>query len=589
MRNHTTKSYVALSLVAVGLVVLAGCSADSPTAPKSPTPTPRAAGISLAAAPTQFGAGQQVQLTATLSGGTQPVPDGTSVTFRVADQTAGVTCSSGIPVVVFENGLVEITKTTTAGVASTFLVAPACAATDYPNGFIFEVAAVVPNFSDDVTLVFLGAADATPTPTGTPEPTDFTPEIYTISPTSGPISGGTRVTISGKGFQDAVQVMFGEHEAQVVSVGYNAVIVTSPSITPSEPDTPTTVPVSVRNLGNGLLATSPVPFRYGEALFISSISPNEGPADVETLVTIFGQGFEAPVRVMVGDVQATPISVAGTQIVARFPALPESARSCGDVGRTVEVTNINSNLGATGPDFFYRAERALLTSVTLDSGLSNIILEYVPVGPVTCTTPWGSHTLTLNGSGFQLIGANSAMWASFQGTAGEFLTTYVSSNRLTMPAPDLSAIDIQTAPCVPAAGGTGVRNIDTPVGVTVRNQRNGCTDTLPAGLVIRPCDTQCQTAVQLSVIVSGTGNVNSAPPGIVNCTSICQAAFLDLTDITLVATPTGGSVFSGWSCVGSPATNCDLSTSPVCNFTLSAADGTSRCTAVFGVAPTPTP
>jgi hypothetical protein len=294
MRNHTTNSYVALSLAAVALLVLAGCSADSPTAPKSPTPTPRAAGISLAAAPTQFGAGQTVQLTATVSGGAQPVPDGTSVTFRIADQTAGAVCASGTPVVVFENGLVEITKTTTAGVASTFLVAPACAATDYPNGFVFEVAAAIPNFSDDVTLVFMGLDTATPTPTGTPEPTDFTPEIYTISPTSGPISGGTRVTISGKGFQDAVQVMFGDHEAQVSSVGYNSIVVTSPSITPTEPATPTSVSVTVRNLGNGLVASSPVQFRYGEAMFISSISPNEGPADVETLVTIFGQGFESP-------------------------------------------------------------------------------------------------------------------------------------------------------------------------------------------------------------------------------------------------------------------------------------------------------
>src|SRR5581483_2036330 len=43
----------------------------------------------------------------------------------------------------------------------------------------------------------------------------LTPAIRALSPTSGPVSGGTRVTIIGDAFQAPVQVFFGAAEAQV--------------------------------------------------------------------------------------------------------------------------------------------------------------------------------------------------------------------------------------------------------------------------------------------------------------------------------------------------------------------------------------
>jgi hypothetical protein len=423
---------------------------------------------------------------------------------------------------------------------------------------------------------------------------DLIPEIYAISPNSGPIAGGTRVTISGKGFQNPVQVLFGDRQAQVVSVNYDEVIVISPSISPSQPNTPETVQVTVRNIRNGQVSNG-VPFRYGEAMFISSISPNEGPADVETLVTIFGQGFESPVRVMVGDVQATPVSVAGTQIVARFPALPESARSCGDVGRTVSVTNINSNITADGPDFFYRAERVLITSVTVDSGTSNIIQQYLPVNPsgAPCLTPWSSHTVTINGSGFQRIGTTSAMYVRFEGVTGEYLATYVSPTQLTLTLPDLDSVNIQRVGCVLGTGETGARNIDTPVAVTVVNKRNSCQDTLPAALIIRPCDTTCRAAFPLNLILSGLGSVSvtlgSTSPS--TCDTNCSFSVLSGTGVILSAAPDPPepgetNVLLSWSCTGDAAgcTNNYPTVSQTCSFTMSQQ---TQCTATFGPIPPP--
>ena len=45
------------------------------------------------------------------------------------------------------------------------------------------------------------------------------PTLYVLTPNNGPNEGGTRVTITGVGFQYPVQVLFGTQQAQVVSVG----------------------------------------------------------------------------------------------------------------------------------------------------------------------------------------------------------------------------------------------------------------------------------------------------------------------------------------------------------------------------------
>lgn len=64
---------------------------------------------------------------------------------------------------------------------------------------------------------------------------------------------------------------------------------------------------------------------------------------------------------------------------------------------------------------------------------------------------------------------------------------------------------------------------------------------------------------QLTVTTSGTGagTVTSSPSGI-NCGSTCKAAFASGTAITLTATPSSGSVFSGWSGACSGATACNI-------------------------------
>lgn len=55
------------------------------------------------------------------------------------------------------------------------------------------------------------------------------PVVTGLSPTSGPIEGGTTVTISGSGFREGLTVAFGGKLAQIVSVTPTEIVCVTPS------------------------------------------------------------------------------------------------------------------------------------------------------------------------------------------------------------------------------------------------------------------------------------------------------------------------------------------------------------------------
>jgi hypothetical protein len=289
-----------------------------------------------------------------------------------------------------------------------------------------------------------------------------------------------------------------------------------------------------------------VGFRYGVKMFISSFTPMEGPADAPTTVTIFGQGFVAPVSVVAvagGQYQWDVLSVAGTEIVTRSKPIPESARTCGDVTATLTVTNIDSNTVATATNpFTYRAIRPLITSVQIDA-VSNVVQQYVPVAVppsvAVCSTPWSSHTVTIKGSGFQ-----QGMTVNFG--SGPVVATFVDANTLTLAQlPDLSSIGLNQIGCTTGAGACGGRFVPTQVSVTVNNPRNGCSDTLNGAVVINPCDGSCLvtglTSMSLGAVTPPNPQTVGTPftiPLTFTPTPLTAAATVDLTYVGFTATPT---------------------------------------------------
>lgn len=331
-----------------------------------------------------------------------------------------------------------------------------------------------------------------------------TPELYALSPNSGPVDGGTRVTITGQGFQYPVQVYFGDRQAQVISNNFNQVICLTPSITPSQPGTPTNVDVTVLNTVTGKRSNA-LTFRYGEAMFLSAISPNHGPADEETTVTIYGQGFVGPVEVVTDaggeKIQANVLSVSGTEIIAKIRPLPDNRRACGIIAAEVTVTNLNSNISASGVTFYYESPAPLITSVEITAaskiGNDNTVPQYNPnpSEPSACRlAPWSDYKVTVRGSNFQKSGAVSAMVFSIPGVTAELPTTFVSANEITFMLPDLTGVAMQEISCMVGAA-CGLQYVSTPVALTVKNLRSNCSDTLPGAIVIVPCNTACRAGL----------------------------------------------------------------------------------------------
>ncbi len=140
------------------------------------------------------------------------------------------------------------------------------------------------------------------------------PVILSLSPGSGPVEGGTLVTITGTGFTGALSVSFGEVIVLPASVTETQIVVVSP------PHAAGVVHVHVTSSQGTSVETYEDRFTYGGGgPRITSISPTSGPTSGGTIVTITGTGLTGATGVIFGDFLVLPISVAPTQVVAAAP------------------------------------------------------------------------------------------------------------------------------------------------------------------------------------------------------------------------------------------------------------------------------
>ncbi len=168
------------------------------------------------------------------------------------------------------------------------------------------------------------------------------PRINVVTPNYGPRNGGTRVWIFGEGFQDPVQVLFGDVEARVIRVARDEIAVETPATADLGG-----VDVTVRNINSGTENTFADAFRYVAGPMISSVTPNHGRPG--TYVTIRGEGFRAPVLVTLAGIEAQVLSVSGTSILARAWAVS----ACRPFNGPVEVISIVDGSLTRGADFTY--------------------------------------------------------------------------------------------------------------------------------------------------------------------------------------------------------------------------------------------
>ena len=153
------------------------------------------------------------------------------------------------------------------------------------------------------------------------------PIVSSISPTSGPTTGGTPVTIAGSNFKAGATVLFGGVAASSVTVSTATQIqAVSPAHIAGMLD------VTVRN-PDGQSSTLSSSFAFSVLTpTISSVSPNTGSTGGGASVTITGSNFQTGALVSFGTVSASKVTVnSATQIQAVTPA-----NAAGAVDVTVE-------------------------------------------------------------------------------------------------------------------------------------------------------------------------------------------------------------------------------------------------------------
>jgi hypothetical protein len=201
--------------------------------------------------------------------------------------------------------------------------------------------------------------------------------ISSVSPSSGPASGGTTVTINGNNFASGLTVNFGGVPATSVT------FISSSQVTAVTPASPAgTVGVQVVN-PTGQSATLQNSFTFIGPPTITSISPNSGPATGGTTFLLTGTGFQTNVAVFIADIQASLDSTSPTEISGMTP----NANLTGTVD--VRVLNPDGQSATLGGGFTYTSSKTVSTNPEVSSVSPNI-------GPAT-----GGTQVFITGTNFQ--------------------------------------------------------------------------------------------------------------------------------------------------------------------------------------------
>jgi hypothetical protein len=264
-------------------------------------------------------------------------------------------------------------------------------------------------------------------PAGTSNGETFTycaaPTIATINglnPTSGPVAGGTTVTIDGAGFTGATAVDFGTTPATTFTVNNDTSIT---AISP--PQAAGGVPVTVTNPG-GTCNGETYTYVAVPTISANGINPNSGPTAGGNIVTITGTGFAGPATVDFGTTPATGVTVVSpTEITATDPA--------GTAGATnVTVTDTG---GTSSPvAFTYVAAPTIATTngINPDTG---------PTAGDTNVTITGTNfvagsTVSFGGvatTGVTVVSATEITAVAPAGTAGPVTVTVTTPGGISNP------------------------------------------------------------------------------------------------------------------------------------------------------------
>jgi len=305
------------------------------------------------------------------------------------------------------------------------------------------------------------------------------PVILSVSPASGPNSGGTVVDIRGSGFDsnpNNLQVFFGLKSptgfnglpATILAASPTVLQVSSPS--PGSSLLNQQVDILVRNLATGFETTAAAAFKYtGAQIAATSLVPTSGPYTGGTRVTIQGQGFAAPVEVQFGGTTQIVDSVKSTTIQAHTVAVAVAA--CKPPSGPLSVKNLNTGeMATTGILFSYTVSQPTVLQVSPASGKQA-----------------GGDTLTITGTGF-----DAGVRVEVGGVTAANPQVTPDGTKITVQSPAFTGAFESVACDDNKDGQMGMKSQPAAVDVKVTSLATGCADTFPKGFSYTPDDTSCR-------------------------------------------------------------------------------------------------
>ncbi|MDY7093543.1 MAG: IPT/TIG domain-containing protein [Acidobacteriota bacterium] len=170
--------------------------------------------------------------------------------------------------------------------------------------------------------------------------------ISAVGPTEGPYQGGTIATLFGSGFEEPVAVELAGVGASIISVTGTEVVVRSNGIAIDTcADVAGDVELVNVETGDGASFDGWIYRVFPPTIFnINPSSAREGDS-----VTISGNGFETPVRVLFGDQAGSVTSASGSQVTVIAPPFNDfETESCDDnADGTDGVRDIPTQVGVT--------------------------------------------------------------------------------------------------------------------------------------------------------------------------------------------------------------------------------------------------
>jgi hypothetical protein len=259
-----------------------------------------------------------------------------------------------------------------------------------------QILATSPTGSGTVDVVVTAPGGTSPTSSADHFAYSLPPVVIGISPSSGPVIGGTIVTINGANFTGVTAVHFGAVAASFTFVNDGSMTATAPAGSGTI-DITVTTPVGTSETG------AADGFTYVTAPSVTSVSPSNGPASGGTVVTITGTNFSGVSGVSFGGSTAlfqvnsatsiSALSPTGNSVVNVTVTTSEggaSAASASDLFTYGSATNRSWVSAVSGND----SNPCTVTSpcLTLAAALTNTtaggeidVLTPGDYGPVTIT------------------------------------------------------------------------------------------------------------------------------------------------------------------------------------------------------------